>query len=481
MVKKIHHHAHLSCGGVLGIHGLPECVGIRQTAGVPGDVLAGNPAAGVFTIKPIQFSQVAVDDLGHFGQIRVREVLASLQKIRNLPEDPRLALRRPANHQRIGTGPGQHLGGLFGAVDVAVGNDRDAGLLLHRRNQLIAGRASVHLLTGAAMDGQRGHPGLFSNPGNAQDVFLAIGVAQPGFQGHRHVHRSDHGVEQALDQRLILQQGRTGQTVADFFDWAAHVDVHDLGTVGHLKPRRLGQFDRVGPGDLCRDGGDFPVKIGTKQAFLPGIQGLVGGHHFADRMACAQPLAQGAKWPVGDARHGGHHQAIGQGVRTDVHGVLGSGFRGASGPVGGQQLQQGAFAQGFCQQFIQAGQSLQPVPADLVRQLSQQANPLRRPQTEQKPLQRGSGTLILLPALTQRHRPIKLPRRLLAKSQTDLPPELLGLRVLQGGLIGQHDPARIQHPGLQAKAQRGYRSCWFRFFSRFSGRRSKRLQGRFGG
>jgi len=98
----------------------------RNALGVPTDVLAGNPGAGIFAVEGVQVGQVPLQDGVDLGGSRRRQQRSGRQVMLDLAKQPRPALSGAADHQAIGAGLPQHLAGLLRRVDVAVGDHRNA-------------------------------------------------------------------------------------------------------------------------------------------------------------------------------------------------------------------------------------------------------------------------------------------------------------------------------------------------------------------
>ena len=124
----------------------------------------------------------------------------------------------------------------------------------------------------------------------------------------------------AADQRLVLQQRRTGRDVADLFRRAAHVDVDDLRAALDVVASCLGHHRRIGTGDLHNDRLDLAAMVGASQGLGRVPQLRIRGDHFGHREPGAQALAQLAKRPVGDARHRRDDQGNRNVIRADLHG-----------------------------------------------------------------------------------------------------------------------------------------------------------------
>ncbi len=142
--------------------------------------------------------------------------------------------------------------------------------------------------------------------------------AGANLQGHRHIHRGDHGLQYAPHQRFVRQQGRASRLAAHFLGRAAHIDVDDLGAVGHIVGRRRGHGGRVVAGNLHRARGDFAV-VAAAQAGLARIpQAGIAADHFRHHQARPELGAEPAEGEVRDAGHGSQCYAIGQFVGADL-------------------------------------------------------------------------------------------------------------------------------------------------------------------
>jgi len=255
-----------------------------------------------------------------FGHRRRRQVRAGPQEVVDLAEDPRSALRSAADHHGVGAGGGEHRARLLGRVDIAVGHDRDLHRALDRGDGVVLGPAAVAAGAGAAMQREHGDAGLLGQARDGQRVAVLRVPSGAELQGHRHVDRRHHRVQDARNQRLVLQQRRAAGDVAHFLRRAAHVDVDDLGATRHVEARRLDEHFRVGAGQLHRLGLGLAVVVQAPARLLAGPQLRVGGSHLAHRVAGAQLLAQLAKRPVGDAGHRCHEQSVRELVGADAHG-----------------------------------------------------------------------------------------------------------------------------------------------------------------
>src|SRR5690606_3441996 len=110
---------------------------------VPPKVLARDAHALRFAVERIEIVEVGQQDVAHLTRRRRGERVAGREVVRDLAEDPWPALRRAADHHRVGAGAREHLARLAWRIDVAVGEHRNAYRGLDRGDRLVFGLALV--------------------------------------------------------------------------------------------------------------------------------------------------------------------------------------------------------------------------------------------------------------------------------------------------------------------------------------------------
>ena len=186
-------------------------------------------------------------------------------------------------------------------------------------NQFVGRFAFIHLGAGAAVHRQRGNPGLFGHFGDGKDIFMLVIPAQTGFQGNGNVHRLHHRAQNTVNQIFVLQQGATGQHIADFFGRTAHIDVDNLGTGGDVVAGGFGQLIGIAAGNLHRDRAGFAAVVAAAQGFAGMPQRRIVGNHFADGITGTVCPRQAAERFVGNT---GHRRERNRGINAvvaDVH------------------------------------------------------------------------------------------------------------------------------------------------------------------
>ena len=222
----------------------------------------------------------------------------------DLSENPRSTLCSATYHHRISTGCLKYVFRFVGAVDIAIGHDRNTASRLDRGNGVVFGVPAVAIRAGPAMQGQHRDATVLGDMRNRQRIAVLSIPSGTKLQGDRHVHRRHHRFEQRGHQRFIAQQCRATPVIADFFDRAAHVDVDDLGAAINIEFCSFGQQHRIGACNLHGLGLHLAIMIDAPRSLFAGPDTGIGGGHFRHRITGTQLLAQLPKWPVRHARHG---------------------------------------------------------------------------------------------------------------------------------------------------------------------------------
>src|ERR1700678_2708348 len=156
------------------------------------------------------------------------------------------------------------------------------------------------------------------------DANAVLVVAVPSgacFQCDRHSDRPYHAVQNSCNQLLVLQQGGSCQTIADFFCGAAHVDIDDLRAGIHVAALRLGHHRGIEAGDLHDTRAGLARMVHAPARFRRVPQPHIGAEHLRRGKSCAKTPAENAKGTVGNACHGRKQDDGRQFVRADLHGT----------------------------------------------------------------------------------------------------------------------------------------------------------------
>jgi len=145
---------------------------------------------------------------------------------------------------------------------------------------------------------------------------MRAALRRAGFQRYRHCHCAHDGLQDAPDQRLILEQRRAGGDVADLLRRASHVDVDDLRAVPDVVPGGFGHHRRFGPDDLHRHRRRLACVHDAQPRLARLAQVGSGRHHFGDREPGAEAPAQHAERTIGHACHRSNEQSVAQVMRA---------------------------------------------------------------------------------------------------------------------------------------------------------------------
>jgi hypothetical protein len=290
-----------------------------QSFGVPRDVLARDTQAGEIAVEIVQVAHVGQQHLAYLDHFRRCKMLARVQEMFDLAEQPRTTLRGTTDHHGIHPSLFQYETGFFGCSDVAIGDDGDAHCVFHRADGVVLGIAGVGTSASATMDGKGLDTAGFCDVCDVHCVAILFVPAGTDLQGDGHVHCTDHFFQYLCHQFLVLHQCRTGHHVADLLGGTAHVDIDDLCAVVHVVTRGLGEHLGIGTDDLHGDGIDLAFMIGAAFGLLGTIEQGIGCDHLGYGHACAHAFAQHTERPIGHACHRRDNQIVLQYVFTDLH------------------------------------------------------------------------------------------------------------------------------------------------------------------
>ena len=235
-------------------------------------MFARHAQTGVFAVEAIQLMHMRYQHAMDFPDLRCGQVLAGVEEMLDLAEQPRAALCGAAYHHRIRAGLLQHVFDFLRRGDIAVGDDRDAHAGLDRSDGVVFGIAGVGAGAGASVYRQSLNAAGFGDPGDADGIAILLVPTGAYLERDRHIHRADHRFQQLSHQRFILQQRGTGHHVANFLGRTTHIDVDDLRAVIHVVLRGLRQHMRIGADDLHRDRIDLTFMVGASLSLFRTIQ-----------------------------------------------------------------------------------------------------------------------------------------------------------------------------------------------------------------
>lgn len=160
-----------------------------------------------------------------------RELLARVEQVANLAEDPRAAEGGAAHHDGVDAVALKALAGHGGRGDVAVADDGDvdARVVLDLADEGPVGFAGVHLAAGAPVDGQGGDTAVLQLFGQGGDALVLAVPAEAGLDGDGQLDGFDDLTRDVEHEGDVLEQSGAGSLAGYALDGAAEVEVDDVG------------------------------------------------------------------------------------------------------------------------------------------------------------------------------------------------------------------------------------------------------------
>ena len=173
------------------------------------------------------------------------------------------------------------------------------------------------------------NPGLLGDRGNLKAIPVLRIPAGANLQRHRHIHRVDHGFENATDQRLVTQQRGPGHDIADLFGRATHIDIDDLCALLDIEAGRRRHLHGIGTGYLHRDRRSLACVVDAAACLAAAPEQRIGRHHFGYRQTGTQGAAQLPERAIGNPGHRCQYQLVRKFVGAYFHRTYSSsiGFR----------------------------------------------------------------------------------------------------------------------------------------------------------
>jgi len=123
-------------------------------------------------------------------------------------------------------------------------------------------------------------------------------------------------VQDAADERLVLEQRRARGHVAYLLRGASHVDVDDLGAVRDVVAGGFGHHRRIGADDLDRHRRGLACMRDAQPRLARLAQLGTRRNHFGDREPGAEAAAKHAERTIGHACHRSNEQSVAQVMRA---------------------------------------------------------------------------------------------------------------------------------------------------------------------
>ena len=182
------------------------------------------------------------------------QALARPEVVRELAENPRISLRRAADHDGVAARRRADRVEIVIRAHVAVGDDGHAHGLLDAADDVPVRLAAVELLARAAVHGDGVDARGLGAPCELDDVYVLLVPAHAHLDGHGHLHRAADGREDALRLFRLAHERGALAVLDDLRRGATHVEVEDVGRAERLDVAcRLGRHLRRVREDLHRE------------------------------------------------------------------------------------------------------------------------------------------------------------------------------------------------------------------------------------
>ena len=224
-----------------------------------------------------------------------------------LLEDPGVAYGGAADEDAVDAVTIAGFDDLLRGGDVAIAEDGDMqtriGLGLADKGPV--GLTTIHLGFGAAMNADGGNTNVLELLGKGDDGFVAIVVAETGFDGDGERGAADDGSGDLEELGDIFEHAGATPTAGDLADGAAPIDIDKVGfCIGYdIDAGKHGVF--VVAENLDADGAFHFLEKHLAAAFLGVADEGFAGNELGDKDVGAMLLADLTERHVGDVVHGG--------------------------------------------------------------------------------------------------------------------------------------------------------------------------------
>ena len=281
-----------------------------HTLCVPPQVFARDLCADIATVM-VEHTLVMLDECRIlFIKTWRWNDFARAPPVHDLTQQPRLAICAPANHQSISARLLKRLCRIINRADIAIHDDRDRNRVFHFPDEGPVGAALIHLIAGAAVDGNHLDAQVFCNAGHLGRVKALMVPAHAHFNGHWHIDRFHGRFHQLGRQRHLSHERRACKLSDDFANRAAEVDVDDRRAIALLQLGRFAHRTRITANELHRNRlfGLVPFRLLHRLARL--ANSCLTCDHLGHVKARAVSAHKRSERLVGDARHGSEDHGL---------------------------------------------------------------------------------------------------------------------------------------------------------------------------
>ena len=267
-------------------------------------MLAHFARADVVALVFQQQVEVAHDDLGTLAHRRPRQALARAQVVRELAENPGIALRGPADHDGLAARDFADAVEVVIRPHIAIRDDGDADRAAHFADFFPVRMAAVKLLARAAVhrDGiDACRLGAFRQ---VHDVDGALVPADAHLDRERHLDRLADGREDGRRALRVAHERRALAILDDFRRGTAHVEIEDVGRAELFDiGRRLGRHLWASRENLHGERPLGGLGLQHRERALIFEMDALARHHFGIAERTAHVVRDDAVGRVRHARH----------------------------------------------------------------------------------------------------------------------------------------------------------------------------------
>lgn len=243
-------------------------------------------------------------------QQRRGKQLSPVEIMFDIPEYPRVTYARPADHDAAHPVFPAIFKGFHRAVDIPVSEDRysDAGMGCHLCDRRPICLALVHLLAGAAVDGQGLNARILKSHGYLQYPYRIVIPAQSGFDGYRYGYAFYDFGRHGLHFGQIEQNACSGSLAGYLVYRTSVIDVDEFRSGIFCDGCRLPHGVDLVAENLHPDWPFVIVYVEFLNAFFCFADQTFSSNKFGKHQVGAHFLAKRPERRIADILHGGEQQ-----------------------------------------------------------------------------------------------------------------------------------------------------------------------------
>src|SRR3984893_19328877 len=192
------------CGRALSPHQIsPNLRRLIQQPAIPAEMFARDPDSTLLAVKEVQGVEMRQNDITQVGAQQWRRRNSVFQMDVDSAEDPWRTMTRAPNHYSVRAREIKYLARFFRRSDIAVHEYRNLDARFDSTDGVVLGRAFIKIRARAAVHRERGDAALLRDACNGRAVPVLAVPAGTYLEGHGHVDRVHHRLQNARHQRLV--------------------------------------------------------------------------------------------------------------------------------------------------------------------------------------------------------------------------------------------------------------------------------------